>query len=150
MTGRPPRALVPGERVPMSFRVRPELKQMMDRGAAATGRSVTQEIELRLEQSFREQALVASVDPFIAHAAQELRRLAAGLDAGRIALSGFGLSFEMRCSGSGRGAVSDLVFGRQIVLNLTCFEATEEQAVTESDSRAATQVTHAPADAAAP
>jgi hypothetical protein len=50
--GRPSRELVPGERVPMSFRVRPELKDMMDKASEASGRSVAQEIELRLEQSF--------------------------------------------------------------------------------------------------
>jgi hypothetical protein len=55
--GRPARQLLAGERVPMSHRVRPELKQKMDRAAAENGRSVAQEIELRLEQSFRSEAL---------------------------------------------------------------------------------------------
>jgi hypothetical protein len=55
--GRPARQLLAGERVPMSHRVRPELKQKMDRAAAESGRSVAQEIELRLEQSFRIEAL---------------------------------------------------------------------------------------------
>jgi hypothetical protein len=56
--GRPARALTPGERVPMSFRVRPELKEKMDRWAEASGRSVAQEVELRLEQSSTNEATV--------------------------------------------------------------------------------------------
>jgi hypothetical protein len=41
------------ERVPMSFRVTPEFKGRLDGWAAASGRSLAQEIELRLEQSDR-------------------------------------------------------------------------------------------------
>jgi hypothetical protein len=47
--GRPSRELAPGERVPMSFRVTPALKQKMDALASTSGRSVAQEIEGRLE-----------------------------------------------------------------------------------------------------
>jgi hypothetical protein len=67
----------------MSFRVTPELKERMDRAASASGRSVAQEIELRLENSFRDQedviraALVLAYGPqlaalsqLIAHAAR--------------------------------------------------------------------------------
>jgi hypothetical protein len=36
----------------MSFRVPPELKETMDRAATDSGRSVAQEIEIRLNQSF--------------------------------------------------------------------------------------------------
>jgi hypothetical protein len=49
--GRPSRELLPGERVPMSFRVTPELKARMDRIAADSGRSVTQEVERLIEQA---------------------------------------------------------------------------------------------------
>src|SRR4051794_16631558 len=59
--GRPARELEPGERVPMSFRVRPELKRRMDAAAAESGRSVAQEIELRLERSFEREALLLEV-----------------------------------------------------------------------------------------
>src|SRR6266851_2943229 len=41
----------PGERIPMSFRVTPEFKRRIDRAAARSGRSIAQEIELRLDQS---------------------------------------------------------------------------------------------------
>src|ERR1700687_5673936 len=54
--GRPTRSPQPGERVPMSFRVTPELKEKIDRVAGGSGRSVAQEIEIRLEQSFRDAA----------------------------------------------------------------------------------------------
>src|SRR4051812_26657331 len=39
----------------MSFRVRPELKNAMDKAADESGRSVAQEIEIRLETTFRDQ-----------------------------------------------------------------------------------------------
>jgi len=42
----------------MSFRVPPDLKLSMDRAAADSGRSTAQEIELRLQQSFRDEQLL--------------------------------------------------------------------------------------------
>jgi hypothetical protein len=51
--GWPARTPEPGERVPMSFRVTPAFKERLDRFAARTGRSLAQEIELRLDQSDR-------------------------------------------------------------------------------------------------
>src|SRR5690348_16594179 len=50
--GRPSPEHPPGTRVSMSFRVRPELKEQMDRAAEKSGRSTAQEIEIRLERSF--------------------------------------------------------------------------------------------------
>lgn len=49
--GWPARTPEPGERVPMSFRVTPAAKARLDDFAARTGRSLAQEIELRLAQS---------------------------------------------------------------------------------------------------
>ena len=49
--GRPAREPRPGERVPMSFRVTPELKARMDRISEESGRSVTQEVERLIEQA---------------------------------------------------------------------------------------------------
>jgi hypothetical protein len=49
--GWPARTPEPGERVAMSFRVTPELKAKLDRAAETSGRSLAQEIELRLERS---------------------------------------------------------------------------------------------------
>lgn len=49
----PARDYDPGERVAISWRITPELKQRLDKCAAASGRSLSQEIELRLEQSMQ-------------------------------------------------------------------------------------------------
>lgn len=59
--GRPSREYLPSERVPMSFRVRPEMKNMMDNAAGANGRSVSQEVEMRLENSFHEDRVLAAL-----------------------------------------------------------------------------------------
>jgi hypothetical protein len=58
--GWPARTPEPGERVPMSFRVTPDFKAMLDQAAAQSGRSLAQEIELRLVHSFRDQRIVES------------------------------------------------------------------------------------------
>lgn len=42
-------------RHPLSFRISHDLRQRLERAAAETGRSQTQEIEWRLEQSFKTQ-----------------------------------------------------------------------------------------------
>jgi hypothetical protein len=49
------------KRCPMSFRVTKELKDSMVSAAAASGRSICQEIEVRLEQSFDREALLQMV-----------------------------------------------------------------------------------------
>ena len=49
--GWPARTPEPGERVSMSFRVTPGFKEKLDRAAHESGRSLAQEIELRLERS---------------------------------------------------------------------------------------------------
>ena len=69
--GRPARELRPGERVPMSFRVPPELKRRMDEAARESGRSVAQEIEQRLDKSFErgpllDEALLLAFDEGLA------------------------------------------------------------------------------------
>ena len=60
--GRPKREPMPGERVPMSFRVTPELKARIDRAAEHSGRSVSLEMELRLEQSFEKETRLGGPD----------------------------------------------------------------------------------------
>ena len=57
--GRPHREPDSGERVGLSLRVTPETKRSLDAAAAAAGRSLSQEAELRLEQSFSRQALLS-------------------------------------------------------------------------------------------
>src|ERR1700682_4951258 len=53
--GWPKREPEPGERVAMSFRVTPALKKRLDEAAQLSGRSLTQEIEFRLDGTFLEQ-----------------------------------------------------------------------------------------------
>src|SRR5204863_128627 len=45
-------------RVPLALKVRPELKQRLDSAARESGRTQSQEAELRLEQSIRDGALL--------------------------------------------------------------------------------------------
>jgi len=51
--GRPTREPKPGERVGMSLRVTPATKRALDAAAISAGRSLSQEAEIRLENSFR-------------------------------------------------------------------------------------------------
>ncbi len=61
--GRPGRPRTVGERVPLGLRVTPELKAKLDSAANDSGRSQSQEAELRLEQSLRsEGALYDALD----------------------------------------------------------------------------------------
>jgi hypothetical protein len=50
--GWPARTYEPGERVPLSCRITPEMKAKLDNSAQYNGRSLAQEVELRLAQSF--------------------------------------------------------------------------------------------------
>jgi hypothetical protein len=59
--GRPGREPTPGERVGLSLRVTPDTKRALDTAAECAGRSLSQEAELRLEQSFRNQDLLFQV-----------------------------------------------------------------------------------------
>jgi hypothetical protein len=57
-SGRPPREPQPGERFPLGLRVTPELKNALDEAAAHSGRSQSQEAEIRLSRSFERQGLL--------------------------------------------------------------------------------------------
>jgi DNA-binding CsgD family transcriptional regulator len=48
-----------GRRPPVSFRTTEDMRDRLERAASAAGRSITQEIEHRLEQSFREEDLLS-------------------------------------------------------------------------------------------
>lgn len=50
--GRPRKGFEPGERVALSLRLTPELKQRLDETVDRNGRSQSQECEMRLAQSF--------------------------------------------------------------------------------------------------
>lgn len=56
--GRPP---LPGERVPLGLRVTKEAKRRLDQAATASGRSQSQEAELRLEHTFNDEKSVLDV-----------------------------------------------------------------------------------------
>lgn len=51
----------PARRVPLSLRVTPQMKDRLDAAAAESGRSLTQEAEMRLEHSFDRQDLLSEV-----------------------------------------------------------------------------------------
>jgi hypothetical protein len=57
--GRPKRKPKPGERVQLGLRVTPALKKNLDAAAEQSGRSQSQETELRLERSFDRQGLIS-------------------------------------------------------------------------------------------
>ncbi len=59
--GRPKRKPKPGERVPLGLRVTAETKQRLDDAAEQSGRSQSQEAELRLDRSFERQDLAEEV-----------------------------------------------------------------------------------------
>ena len=66
--GRPGRPRTVGERVPLGLRVSTELKTKLDGAAKASGRSQSQEAELRLEQSLKsEEALYKTLDLAYGH-----------------------------------------------------------------------------------
>lgn len=50
-----------GERVPLSLRVTPEMKRRLDAAAEQSGRSQSQEAELRLERTFDRQGLLFEI-----------------------------------------------------------------------------------------
>lgn len=59
--GRPKRKLKPGERVPLSLRVTPDVKAQLEKAASKSGRSQSQEAEFRLEQTFRDEGVIQQV-----------------------------------------------------------------------------------------
>jgi hypothetical protein len=60
-TGRPTNAPPPGKRVSLGLKVTAEIKQRLDKAARETGRTQSQEAEVRLEQSFRSEDLLPQI-----------------------------------------------------------------------------------------
>ena len=62
--GRPTKPPAPGERVPLGLRVTPEMKRRLEAAATKKGRSLSQEVELRLERSldFARHLIIAQGD----------------------------------------------------------------------------------------
>jgi TraY domain-containing protein len=59
--GRPIKEPDPGERAPLSLRVRPMIKKKLEEAAELEGRSLSQEAEFRLEHTFDRQSLLREV-----------------------------------------------------------------------------------------
>jgi hypothetical protein len=59
--GRPTKPPLSGERIPIGLRVTPEIKTQLDTAAKQNGRSLSQEVEMRLERSFDRQKLLPEV-----------------------------------------------------------------------------------------
>ena len=56
---------VSGERVPLGLRVTADMKRQIEAAAIESGRSISAEAELRLEQSFEREWIVASLKAFL-------------------------------------------------------------------------------------
>jgi hypothetical protein len=69
--GRPMKRPVPGERTPLGLRVTAELKENLEQAAIQSGRSLSQEAELRLEKSFERDFILKSIK---AWAAREFKK----------------------------------------------------------------------------
>jgi hypothetical protein len=59
--GRRKRRISPGERVSLGLRVTPAIKTLLDRAAEKSGRSQSQEAELRLERTFQDEELFPQI-----------------------------------------------------------------------------------------
>jgi predicted transcriptional regulator len=74
--GRPSKPPTPGELAPLSVRITATLKERLQAAAEGNGRSISAEVESRLEDSFNKEEALAAIE--------ELRttrtRLEAGLD----------------------------------------------------------------------
>lgn len=69
--GRPVKEPTPGTRTPLGLRVTAELKRDLEAAAIASGRSLSQETELRLEQSFERDFILKSLQAWMR---KELKR----------------------------------------------------------------------------
>lgn len=63
--GRPMKPPTPGERTPLGLRVTAETKRKLEAAAIESGRSLSQEAELRLEQSFEREWIVKSLQVWL-------------------------------------------------------------------------------------
>jgi len=63
--GRPIKAAVEGERTQLGLRVTAEMKRKLEAAALESGRSLSQEAELRLEQSFEREFILKSMQRWL-------------------------------------------------------------------------------------
>jgi hypothetical protein len=74
--GRPPLAPEEGKRYPLGIRTTKALRDALLSASQASGRSLAQEIEFRLERSFEAQAVSDAVYPLIARISDQIGELA--------------------------------------------------------------------------
>src|SRR6266567_1444577 len=53
---------LPGKRYPLNMRTTKELRDKIEQAAAASGRSLVQEVEFRLERSFQQQEIEKEIE----------------------------------------------------------------------------------------
>jgi hypothetical protein len=63
--GRPMKPPTPGQRVPLGLRTTAETKRKLEAAAIESGRSISQEAELRLEQSFEREFVLKSLQRWL-------------------------------------------------------------------------------------
>jgi len=73
--GRPRLPAEHGKRYPIAIRTTKELKERLERASAASGRSLAQEMEFRLERSFEVQDVADVVYPLIARISDQIGEL---------------------------------------------------------------------------
>jgi predicted DNA-binding protein len=73
--GRPRLPAEEGKRYPIAIRTTKELKERLERASKASGRSLAQELEFRLERSFEVQDIADAVCPVIARISDQISDL---------------------------------------------------------------------------
>ena len=73
--GRPRLPAEEGKRYPIAIRTTKELKERLERASKASGRSLAQELEFRLEHSFEVQDIADAVCPVIARISDQISEL---------------------------------------------------------------------------
>jgi hypothetical protein len=73
--GRPRLPAEHGKRYPIAIRTTKELKERLEGASKASGRSLAQELEFRLERSFEIQDIAGSVYPLIARISDQISEL---------------------------------------------------------------------------
>jgi hypothetical protein len=73
--GRPRLPAEEGKRYPIAIRTTKDLKERLERASKASGRSLAQELEFRLERSFEVQDIADAVCPVIARISDQISEL---------------------------------------------------------------------------
>lgn len=79
--GRPTKPPVPGERVPLGLRVTAEIRTKLEEAAVKSGRSLSQEAEIRIEATFTRDLFLAEFDASRAESQAYLDSVVARIEA---------------------------------------------------------------------